>query len=84
MKEASSELQEFEQCFLPTHSMACRLPLTVSLWIVSPYSSSSYQAAQASTCPGTQINLRSCCLSFSLDSSPSLFHSIPTVAAKQE
>lgn len=30
MKEASSEPQEFEQSFLPTPSMACRLPLTVS------------------------------------------------------
>lgn len=30
MKAESSKLQVFEQSFLPTHSIACRLPLTVS------------------------------------------------------
>lgn len=84
VKAESSKLQVFEQSLLPTHSIACRLPLTVSFWIVSPCSSSSYQAPQASTCPDTQIRPRSCCLSFPLDSSPSLFHSIPIVASKQE
>lgn len=31
MKAPSSEPQVFEQSFLPTHSIACRLPLTVRL-----------------------------------------------------
>lgn len=31
MKAPSSEPQVFEQSFLPTHRIACRLPLTVRL-----------------------------------------------------